>query len=356
MDRSQRPFVVLLLVALAATLWLVRPYLDAVLVAGVVAILVWPFHLWVHRRLGEREGLAVSATMIALVVGVFAPAATLALFVAREVVGLANELVAQVEFGSWNSFIQRVSRAGPLKWLTDALGGRTAFVETVENALRQGTLSVASSVTQNVPGLLSVTAGVVLKVVIFLVALATLLRRGPELLVFGRRIAPIEPRHVERLYAVFQEFARNVVLAGLVAGVLQGLTATLGYTLAGVERSLLFGVLTGVFAYVPLIGTTFIWVPVVVLLLAEHRTGAALFVAVWSIALTGTVDNLVKPFIVRGRSDVPMLLVFLGVFGGLAWFGFIGILVGPVLVAMMLALLKIWAEIRGGDEAPAGPQ
>ncbi len=87
--------------------------------------------------------------------------------------------------------------------------------------------------------------------------------------------------------------------------------------IAGVERAFLFAVLTGVLAFVPVVGTALAWLPVALLLLLEGRAGAAGFVVIWSIGLTGTVDNPVKPLIVRGRSDMPTLLVFLGVFGGL---------------------------------------
>jgi predicted PurR-regulated permease PerM len=147
-----------------------------------------------------------------------------------------------------------------------------------------------------------------------------------------------------RLMAVFAEFAQNVVLAGVAAAVVQGVVAGIGYAIAGVERALLFALLTGVMAFVPVVGTAVAWVPVCLLLLFAHRTGAAAFVAVWSLVLTGTIDNIVKPLVVRGRSDLPTLLVFLGVFGGLLAFGLIGLLVGPVLVAMLLALLHIYEE------------
>jgi predicted PurR-regulated permease PerM len=120
--------------------------------------------------------------------------------------------------------------------------------------------------------------------------------------------------------------------------------AGLGYWLGGVDRPLLFAVLTAVLAFVPVVGTAAAWVPVSLLLLLEGHSGGALFVTIWSLALTGTIDNIVKPLIIRGRSSMPPLLVFLAVFGGLLWFGVMGLLVGPVLMALLLALLHIYAE------------
>lgn len=353
MSLVDRPLLVLTLLAGIATVWLVRPYLDAVLVAGVVSILALPLHRWVLRKVGGRRRLATAITLVILTVGIFVPAGAIGLVVARELYTLANQVADMVQPGAWDTLVRNVARWKPLGWLVDAVGGRTALASTLENAVRDAVLSGAAAVTQRVPNLLSVTFSVVLKTIIFFLGVATLLLRGPDLLDWLRHLSPLPRQHTDRLMAVFEQFARNVVFAGVVGGFLQGVVATIGYSLAGVDRALLFGVVTGVFAYVPLVGTTLVWLPLCLVLLGQDRAGAAIFVAAWSIALTGTVDNMVKPFIVRGKSDVPLLLVFLGVFGGLAGFGFIGILVGPVMVAMLLALLRIYAEQRAGTIPPA---
>jgi len=350
------PLVLVTLAVGGLTAWLVRGYLDAVLVAAVVTILVGPLHARVLRATGNRRGVAAALTLLGFTVGVFVPAAFAGFFVGREVVVLANQVAAQVQIGQWDDHLRRFLASGPMRWVADLAGGRTALLDSVEDALRNGVLTLAGTVTQNVPGLLSLTAGLVLKLVVFFLATATFLARGHQLLDLARRASPLAADHTDRLVGVFVQFARNVVLAGLVAGLLQGVVATVGFWLAGVDRALLFGALTAVFAYVPLVGTTLVWLPVCILLLAEDRAGAALFVSIWSLALTGTVDNMVRPFIVKGKSDVPLLLVFLGAFGGLANFGVIGILVGPVLVAVLLALLHIYvAEREGGGPVTSSP-
>lgn len=353
MSPADRPLLILTLIASLATLWLIHPYLDAVMVAAVVTILTIPLHRRVVRLVRGRRALATAITLLILVVGIFVPALSLGLVVLRELVTLANQTAAMVQPGAWDTLVNNLARWEPVAWLVEAAGGRSALAATLDTALRDTILSTASAITQSVPNVLSVTVSVVLKGVVFLLAVTTLLHRGAELLDWVRRLSPLPPQHTERLVEVFETFARNVVFAGIVAGAVQGCVATAGYLIAGVERAVLFGVLTGVFAYVPIVGTTLVWLPVVILLAAEDRGPAAAFVFGWSIFLTGTVDNIIKPLIVRGRSDVPLLLVFLGVFGGLAAFGVIGVLVGPVMVAMLLALIKIYAEQRAGTIPPA---
>lgn len=336
--------VVLLLLTLGVTLWLVGPFLDAVLIGAVVAILAWPVQRFVLRLTGRRRRIATAVTIVALTLGVFAPAGALGLLAARELVTIVNDVAQKVQLGETDLLVTRLAAWSPAAWVAEWMGGPQALADTIEGAVRDGALAVASAVTQSVPNLLSVTATAVLKLVIALTALATLLHSGPDLLRWGRRVSPLTPEHTDRLYAVFFQFTRNVVLAGLAAGVSQGVVAGLGYWLADVDRWLLFGLLTAILAYIPLVGTTLVWLPLAVLLIAEGRPNAALFVVIWSLAVTGTVDNVVRPFIVRGSSGVPLLLVFLGVFGGLYAFGVVGVLVGPVLMALLLALFAIFVE------------
>lgn len=343
---ERTPLVVLLVAVSLGALWLVRPFLDALLVALVVWVIVWPTHRAIVARLGGRENLGALATVSGLTLGAVLPIVGLGVIVTRELVVLANMIVARIRFGSLDALLEKALTFRAVRWLAEQAGGPEAVTSALESAVREGSVGVAAAVTQNVPDLVTLTATAVLKTVIFYVALLTLLTRGPSLRKWAMKVSPLTTTHTDRLGEVFSEFARNVVLAGVVAGIAQGLMATLGYSLAGVERPLLFGVLTGVLAYVPLVGTAIAWVPLALLLVAEDRLGAAGFVVAWSLGITGTVDNLVKPLIVKGRSDVPMLFILLGVFGGLYAFGVIGLLVGPVALAMLLALIRIYAEAR----------
>ncbi|GDX79287.1 hypothetical protein LBMAG42_10980 [Deltaproteobacteria bacterium] len=335
---------ILLLATLAAVIWLVRPFLDALLVATVAAILAWPLHLWLVQRVRGPRSISTALTVILLTVGVVVPVGGLFWLVSRELAALATQLAAELDRGDLASWGAAITGVPLVQWLVDQAGGAPALTEALRTTARDGLLGVAKDVGQYVPGFLGVTARALLDLCIFYLALTTLFHRGAELRAWAKRMIPLAEAHTTRLFEVFAEFARNVVLAGVVAAMVQGAVAGVGYWLAGVDRPILFAVLTGVLAFIPLVGSAVAWVPVALLLLLQDRAGAALFITIWSIGLTGTVDNLVKPLIVRGRSDMPTLLVFLGVFGGLTTFGVIGLLVGPVLMALLLALLHIYEE------------
>lgn len=335
---------VLLLAALAAAGWLVLPFADALLVGAVAAVLAWPMNAWLLRRLKVPRAAVTALTVLVLTVVVVVPLGALLWLVSQQLTALGTQLAAELNGGDVDTLIAAVSRSPAVQWIVEQAGGQEAVAEAARTAAHEAVISVGRQLGLYVPGVLGGTVRWIVKVAIFYVALTTLFQRGESLVAWARRMSPLPDAHTARLFEVFAQFARNVVLAGIVTAMVQGAVAGIGYALAGVDRPVLFAVLTGVLAFVPLIGTAAAWAPLTLLLLLQGHTGEATFLLVWSVALTGTVDNVVKPLLVRGRSDMPTLLVFLGVFGGLLAFGVIGILVGPVLMALVLALLHLYEE------------
>jgi len=346
---------VLLLAALALAAWLVAPFADAVLVAAVVAVLAWPFHARVLRLVRGHRLPATGLTLLGVTIGVVVPVGLLLWLVSRELALMANQLMAELDKGELDTRFQSMSSVPLVGWGIARLGGAVALANEIGTVGRKALANLGQTAGQYVPGLLALTARALLKTVIFYLTLGTLFHRGDKLMPWAIHMSPLRPASTLRLTQVFTQFARNVVLAGVASAIVQGVVAGIGYLLAGVERPLLFALLTGVMAFVPLVGTAVAWVPVTLLLLLHGHPGGALFVALWSLLLTGTIDNIVKPLVVRGNSDMPALLVFLGVFGGLAGFGIIGLLVGPVVMALMLALLHIYEETlppQAGTDEP----
>lgn len=337
----------LLLGALILVGALFSPFFDALVIAAVVALLSEPLQARLLARLPARpwrRAAATALTVVLVAVGLIGPAATLVTLVVRELqvlISAAADGLSAESLDRWLAPILGHPRVQP--WIGE-ISDPQWLRQTLADGARSLLMSVGGAITGNLSGLVSGAAKVMLKSLIFVLAYATLLYQGEESGAWLVRVSPLRPDHSRRLYAVFSEFARNVVFAGLVCGVVQGIVAGIGYWIAGVERPLLFAILTGILAYVPLVGTALVWVPLALIALAGGDTAGALILVAWSLLLTSSVDNLIKPLLVRGQSDLPPVLVFLGVFGGLAWMGLIGVLIGPVLVAVLRALLAIYEE------------
>jgi predicted PurR-regulated permease PerM len=163
------------------------------------------------------------------------------------------------------------------------------------------------------------------------------------------RLTPLESGRTQELIDQFENLTRAVVVATLLSAVVQGLLAGVGYYAAGVGSLVLLTALTMLLTLVPVVGSAIVWAPVCLWLLAvEGHTTAAVLLAIYCVAVVSTVDNLIKPWVLRGRSNLHPLLALLSILGGVQALGPIGIFVGPMVVAFLQTLLNmVHVELSG---------
>ena len=185
--------------------------------------------------------------------------------------------------------------------------------------------------------------GTVLSFTLMLFLLFFFIRDGRAMSNAAIRLVPIEPERREdlavRLAAVTHAVVRGTVLTAIVQGFLLGI----GFAIVGLPAPVVFGVIGAVLSVVPFGGTAFVWVPAVAVLLAQGRYTSAIVMVVAG-AIVSSVDNFLKPLLISGRAFLPTLAVFIGVIGGLAAFGVIGLFLGPVVIALVLALVSFAQE------------
>lgn len=190
---------------------------------------------------------------------------------------------------------------------------------------------------------------------IMMVAVYFFLLDGPKMIEAFKFLSPLDDRHEQKLIEEFGTVSRAVVVATLAAALAQGILAGIGYYFAGVDAVFLLTMLTTVLALVPFIGAGSVWVPTCLYLyLIEERLFAASMLAIWGAAVVSTIDNLIKPLILHGQSNIHPLFALLSVLGGVSALGPIGILVGPMVVAFLQTMLKILqGELADLDILPA---
>jgi len=185
-------------------------------------------------------------------------------------------------------------------------------------------------------------AKLIVGIVILVLAVYFFLLDGPGMLSSIKSLSPLDDAYEDELVQEFDRVSRAVVLAALLSAVVQGILAGFGYWIAGLGSVFLLTLLTMLFALIPLVGTSLVWVPCCLYLyLFEGRVTAAVLLAVFGIAVVSQIDNLIKPMVLHGQSKIHPLMALLSILGGVATLGPIGILVGPMVVAFLQTLLKI---------------
>jgi len=328
-------------------LW--QPLVWALLLGGLLA----PLNLRLTQRLGGRVRLASSITTLLTVLLFMLPLAITAGAVGAQAAQLLRALEGRIpgRGGAHDFELEKIPWVGDaLEWI-EANTGVTILQlqEWMAEGLQRLLQLVMSSGGTFVMGALGTTVSFVM----MLFVLFFVLRDGPAMAQQVVSLLPIEGQRRALLQRHLQDMTRAVFLGLGLTAVAQGGVLGLGFWSAGLPSPLVFGVLGIVLALVPMVGPALLWIPGAIWLAARGETGYAIFLALWGSVVVGLVDNLLRPLLISGRAEVPTLAVFVGVIGGLAAFGFIGLFLGPIVLGLLIALFRFESDRRKVENGAA---
>lgn len=239
--------------------------------------------------------------------------------------------------------------------VNEFLSDPTAMIESIKQAVFQVQEKIGITIvsekslsgsldklTAFIPTLLNSTANLITNLAIMLFFLYYMLYYGHEMEKTLFRIIPLKDNNTAMLAAETKKLVKANALSIPLISIIQGLTATLGYFIFGVQEWALWGFLTGVFAFFPVIGTMLVWIPLVIYTYTLGHSGMALGLLLYSVIVTGNVDYISRITIMKKLGDVHPVITVLGVIVGLGLFGFIGLIFGPLLVNYIIVLFKIY--------------
>lgn len=206
----------------------------------------------------------------------------------------------------------------------------------------ENTRSISQKLTSYLPKILNSSVNVLANIVMMFFLLYFLLVNGKEIEEYLNRVIPLKRHNVEQLASETKRMIRANAVGIPIICVVQGLFASFGYWIFGVEEWGLWGFLTGVFAFFPLVGTMIVWVPVMLYLLATGHNWNGFGLGIYSLVVTGNVDYITRMGLLKKIGDVHPMITVLGVIAGLNLFGFMGFIFGPLLVSYFIILVKIY--------------
>lgn len=352
-----RTFAVLTLIVVGLLVFrLLQPLLAPLLWAIFIAFLLQPLQRWLTVRLRCWEGVAALLLTVATLIIVIGPLAGLtAAFVAQFAKLLeAVQAFASTELDSTYDIIRLPLVGSLVSWVQEAAGVSWAELqEWMAEGAKQGLKLLAPFGGRLFLGAL----GTAVSFVITMFTLFFFLRDGKRMLAIGRGLIPMPEADKGRLFKHLADVLRAVVYGTVLTALIQGALVGIGFWIVHLPAPLVFAALAVLFALLPAAGTPLVWVPAVVVLVAQERWGAGVFLLLWGLMLS-TVDNLIRPYLVAGRADVGTLAVFIGVLGGIISFGAAGLFIGPFILALLVALVRFTLEMRAenfGDPPPPPP-
>jgi predicted PurR-regulated permease PerM len=334
------------------SLWILRPFLGALIWATTIVVATWPVLEAVQKVLWGKRGLAVAVLTIALLGLVFVPF----LAAVGTIVGHADEVVAKAK-----GLATLEVPAAPPAWIGKLpLVGSKAAAAWERHAglgVKEAAAAAAPFAAKGTKWFVAQVGGLGMALLHFLVTVlitALMWANGEEAAArvrrFARRLAGDRGEGVVRLAG---QSIRGVALGVVVTAILQSVLAGLGLLVAGIPFALVLTVVAFILC-IAQVGPILVLAPAVVYLFLTDQTGWGVFLLVWTIVV-GTMDNVVRPILIKKGADLPLVLVFSGVIGGLMTFGLIGIFVGPVVLAVAHTLLEAWSAEADAPPAAEAP-
>lgn len=319
------------------TFWVLSPFLASLAWAGILAYATWPFHQWLRDRLPGRDNLAALLMTLAVAATLLLPLLWV-MFMVVEDVAVASATLKQLATHGLPPLPAGVRAWPGGEWIAaqyQRVQADPAWARAQIDALE---LTDFTSLKTLVGGVGRNAA----KFGLAVFALFFLYRHGDSVLAQFRGVATRWLGEAARGYIQAVGVTVRAVVFGIVLTALaQGLLAGLGYWVAGVSAPALWGMVTALVSLIPFVGPV-VWVGLSLGLLAHGETQAALGLFLWGALVVSWVDNLIRPLVISGPTRIPFLLVFLGVLGGLNAFGLIGLFLGPVLLAVSVAIWREW--------------
>ena len=336
----RRWFAVGTVVVVLWAVWVIlKPMRMPIAWAAVLGFLLYPLQQRLTRSLGGRRSAAAGIITGLTPIAILLPLTLIGIAFARQIGEIATALQQNDDLfsvASWTDPGQHPRIAQATGWLAQRFD---IHLSDLPRILREGAQEWAGTLAKSSGALFLNTAGALLRFFLMLFVLFFMLRDGSLWFARVAALLPLDEQKREALFTRLGKVLRAVVYGCGLTALVQGTLVSIGFAIAGLSGPIVFGVLACLMALLPFGGAAVIWFPGVLYLLASGSVGWAIFLLAWG-AVVSISDNFIRPMIISRYTPVPTLLVFLGVIGGVASFGLLGFIVGPVILVLAIELLR----------------
>ncbi len=332
----------LLLFGLYFAYVLLFPFLNALILAAVVAAICHPSYSRCLRLLNGREALAALAVLFCVVILVIIP---LVIFIVGLIPQMRQSVTAVVLWvdGTQLNDVFSAHLDPVFAWLHEHLPFLDITAEGVKADIVVASRRLGQSLIGLSTNLVGQTLNFFLHFLLFLLATFFFLKDGAAMVRYIKFLSPLREEQEERIIQNLRRISRAVLAGGFLVAALQGLVGGIGLAFVGIP-ALFWGTLMAFASLVPVLGTGLVWGPAALYLLVAGSWKSALFLAIWCGVGVTSIDTFLRPLLMRDASGIPVLFLFLALLGGIQAFGIFGLLYGPLILTFAVVMLKIYGD------------
>lgn len=324
-------------------------FADVIVWAGCFALVFWPAHRALQDRLPGRRNLAAFCSTAGVLLLVLVPITA----VLTVVIAQAGQLYPTLE--TWLDALSAPDSTTLLtllpafvqdgwRWVAGMLAGMPLLAQFEPGAfLLENADAISRMLTEfGADAARNLLLGII-NLLLILVLMYFCFRDGEGLLAWSFQVVPMEGAHAQAIALRVYQTVTAVIRGALLTSFVQGALATVGFFIADVPLALFFGVLTGFAALIPVVGAGLVWLPIGIFQITRDPTWG-IFILVWGFFFVSLIDNILKPILIGQSTRMPILLIFCAMIGGANVYGVTGFIIGPILVAVLLAFVTIYRE------------
>lgn len=329
----------MVLVISTVFLVMINQFLMPLFMAGLGAALASPAHRWLTDKIGGRENLASAILIVGIVLLVLIPLSFLITIVVAQAIKVGQSVTPWVQ-----TFINEPTILGVYLEKIPYYDQIEPYRETIIHKLGSLVGTISSFLIDSLQSVTKMTVNAIFGTIIMLYVMFYFLTMGDVLLKKILYFLPLHDEDERRLLIRFTSVTRATIKGTLIIGIMQGAICGLAFALAGIQGPVFWGTVMAVTSVIPAFGTALVWGPALIVLgLLGDFTGAVILAVVCGV-ISGNLDNLVRPKLVGKDTEMHDLFVLFGTLGGIAMFGLLGIIIGPIIAALFITIWEIYGD------------
>ena len=347
-DTLTKASILLMTCAISALfLAMIQPFLMTLLLAGIFSALARPFYLRLQARLGCSTSLAALLTLLLIAVMVLIPSVFLITVLIGQALDVSQLITIWVR-GVIDDPTALMTALRHLPFYDEVIEHRGLILDQagqIATLISKLLVDWVSSVTL-------ITANFIFLTFVLLYSLFFLLMDGPKFILKLLYYLPLQTRDERLMLNKFTSVTRATLKGSFLIGALQGGLAGIAFAVAGIENAVFWGTVMAILSIIPNVGSAFVWVPAVLILIAQGAVLPAILLGLFCGLIVGSLDNVLRPMLVGKDTKMHELMIFFSTLGGIFMFGLPGLIIGPVIASL---LISIW-EIYGVEFADVLPE
>jgi predicted PurR-regulated permease PerM len=336
-------FGIVVLAVLWATVMIIRPFITAIVLGGMLVTITYPLYVRVRNRLHGRAGVAAVLMLLFLLVIIIIPASILGMLLVQQ----ANVVIADLQSGEATRLMQRIDLPSHFMWVKRFVPGFNPATINPERLLLPAVQQIPGWVARNGAAVVGRFTDALMTFAFVLLSSYFFYVEGESILTELTTLSPLPSQYDRQFGLIFKDVIDATFRGHVLTAIAQGTVTTIGLAIAHVPGALFWGFVATVLSLLPLVGAPVIWIPATIYLyitasMGERSYFGAIFLTIWGLVVVSLIDNVIRPWVMKGNAQMPAIPLLVAVIGGMQAFGFIGLVIGPLVFSLLMSVIDIY--------------